>query len=221
MDLKRKAARAAIELIDDDIDILGIGTGSTVNALVAELKIIRHKINGCVASSIASAKLLQQEGFTVFDLNVIDNLPLYIDGADEVNVDKQMIKGGGGALTREKILASAAKKFICIVDESKLVAKLGRFPLAIEVLPIARSFVARQIVKLGGDPTYRQGFLTDNGNIILDVYNLNLQELQVIEDKLNCIPGVVENGVFANRKADTVVIAKQEEVVVFNSSYAT
>ncbi len=213
--LKLKAAEAALEHIPDGI-VLGVGTGSTVNQLIDKLVKIKLRIDACVASSHETEQRLIQAGFVVLDLNVVDELPLYIDGADEVDNSKCMIKGGGGALTREKIIASAAKEFIAIVDESKIVKKLGKFPLAIEVLPIARSFVAREMVKLGGDPVYRQGFKTDNGNIILDIYNFSLDgDLTQWEDKINTIPGVINNGIFARRAADLVIVGGKQNVWTF------
>lgn len=177
-----------------------------------ELAAIKHKIEACVASSKATEALLRAEGIPVIDLNSVQDLPIYVDGADEVNERGEMIKGGGGALTREKIVANVATQFICIVDESKVVKRLGEFPVAVEVIPMARSFVARQIVKLGGDPEYREGFVTDNGNIILDVFNLNFSTPMALEDSLNVIPGVVENGVFAKRLADKVLVASASGV---------
>ena len=168
-ELKAKVALAAIEYIEDNM-IVGVGTGSTVNYFIKELARIKHRIDACVASSKATELLLRELKIPVVELNVVNDLAIYIDGADEVNKWHQMIKGGGGALTREKIIASAAKKFICIVDESKVVNHLGSFPVAVEVLPMARSFVARELVKLKGDPVYREGFVTDNGNIILDLF---------------------------------------------------
>lgn len=212
-DLKAKVAKKALDYIDDDV-IVGVGTGSTVNYFIDELVAIKGKIEGCVASSIATEQLLVKRGLPVLDLNVVANVPIYVDGADEVTPGHEMIKGGGGALTREKILASASDKFICIVDESKLVNSLGRFPVAVEVIPMARSYVARKIVKLGGSPEYREGFVTDNGNIILDVYNLHHTNILKLEDKLNSIPGVVDNGIFANRRADILLIARQDTVSV-------
>ncbi|HDV6759196.1 TPA: ribose-5-phosphate isomerase RpiA [Legionella pneumophila] len=205
-ELKIKAAKAAIAYIEDDM-VIGVGTGSTVNFFIKELAAIKHKIEACVASSKATEALLRAEGIPVIDLNSVQDLPIYVDGADEVNERGEMIKGGGGALTREKIVANVATQFICIVDESKVVKRLGEFPVAVEVIPMARSFVARQIVKLGGDPEYREGFITDNGNIILDVFNLNFSTPMALEDSINVIPGVVENGVFAKRLADKVLVA--------------
>ena len=205
-DLKIQAAKAALDYIENDT-VVGVGTGSTVNFLIKELATIKHKIDACVASSKATEARLRAEGIPVIDLNAVQELPVYIDGADEVVVHGEMIKGGGGAHTREKIVAEVAKKFICIVDESKVVKQLGQFPLAVEVIPQARSMVARHLVQLGGDPEYRDGFITDNGNIILDVFNLTFDNMQALEDRLNTIPGVVENGLFAHRLADVILVA--------------
>lgn len=206
--LKQQAAKAALAYIGD-AKIIGVGTGSTVNCFIIELAKIKHQLDGCVASSQATFALLRAANIPVIDLNVAPEVPIYIDGADEVNTHCQMIKGGGGALTREKILASVATQFIGIVDESKVVQQLGLFPIAVEVIPMARSFVARELMKLGGDPTYRQGFVTDNGNIILDVYNLKPSILFELEHTINCIPGVVDNGLFMHRPADIVLVAGQ------------
>ena len=212
-DLKEKAAKAALAYIEDNM-IVGVGTGSTVNYFIKELAVMKHRIDACVASSIATERLLREMGIPVIDLNVAGDVPVYIDGADEVNARREMIKGGGGALTREKIIATVARRFICIVDDSKLVDHLGEFPIAVEVLPLARSFVAREVVKLGGDPEYREGFVTDNGNIILDVFNLKMNEPRALEEAINRIPGVVENGLFAKRLADEVLVASDNEVIV-------
>jgi ribose 5-phosphate isomerase A len=209
MDLKIKAAQAALDYIDDDI-ILGVGTGSTVNCFIEQLATIKHRIEACVASSEATEKKLREHGLPIIALNTAGPLALYIDGADEVNPHRELIKGGGGALTREKIVAAASKRFICIVDASKVVQRLGQFPLAIEVIPMARSYVAREIVKLGGSPEYREDTVTDNGNIILDIYNLNIQIPITMEETLNNIAGVVENGIFARRPADVVIISEQD-----------
>ncbi len=208
-ELKIKAAIAALSYIEDNM-IIGVGTGSTVNCFIDELAKIKHRIDACVASSNATEKRLKEAGIPVIGLTSASTLPIYIDGADEVNAHREMIKGGGGALTREKILACAAKQFICIVDESKLVSRLGQFPLPIEVIPMARSYVAREIVKLGGSPEYREGFQTDNGNIILDVYGLDIQIPIELEDAINRMTGVVENGMFARRPADLVIVAKRD-----------
>ena len=210
-ELKMKAAKAALAYVKDDM-IVGVGTGTTVNYFIEELRTIKHTIDACVASSKATETLLRAAGIPVLDLNSAPELPIYIDGADEVTEHGEMIKGGGGAHTREKILANVAKKFICIVDESKVVKHLGEFPVAVEVIPIARSFVARQLVKLGGDPQYREGFVTDNGNIILDVFNLTINTPMELEDRINLIPGVVENGIFGHRVADHILVASTQEV---------
>lgn len=213
--LKEQAAKAALTYLDD-VTIIGVGTGSTVNYFIEQLVTVKHRIDACVASSQATEARLRALGIPVIDLNVASDLPIYIDGADEVNRQREMIKGGGGgALTREKIIASASAQFICIVDESKLVKHLGAFPLAVEVLPIARSFVARQLVKLGGDPEYREGFITDNGNIILDVYNLEINHPIALEEAIKVIPGVVDNGLFARRLADKVLVATEKGVINF------
>lgn len=209
--LKIKAAKAALAYVQDDM-VVGVGTGSTVNFFIKELATIKHKIDACVASSKATEALLRAEGIPVIDLNSVQDLSIYIDGADEVNVRGETIKGGGGALTREKIVANVAQQFICIVDESKVVNHLGAFPVAVEVIPMARSFVARELVKLGGDPEYREGFITDNGNIILDVFNLTITTPVSLEDSINIIPGVVENGLFAHRLADKVLVAATDGI---------
>lgn len=211
--LKQQAANAAIDFIKEET-ILGIGTGSTVNYFIDALSAKKHLIEGCVASSNLTAAKLKAQGFSVFDLNAVDSVPLYIDGADEINTDLQMIKGGGGALTREKILAMVAKKFICIADQTKKVDLLGQFPLPIEVIPMARSYVAREIVKLKGDPVYRQGFITDNGNIILDVHHLNILEPLKLEEHLNQITGVVCHGLFAHRPADVLLLGTEAGVTI-------
>jgi ribose 5-phosphate isomerase A len=210
-ELKKKAAQAALAFIENDT-VVGVGTGSTVNFLIKELAAIKHRIDACVSSSKATEALLRAEGIPVLDLNSVQDLPLYIDGADEVNVRGEMIKGGGGAHTREKIVAEVATKFICIVDESKIVAQLGQFPIAVEVIPMARSMVARHLVQLGGDPEYREGFVTDNGNIILDVSNFTINDARDLEERINKIPGVVENGLFAHRLADVILVASEDGV---------
>lgn len=202
---KKAAAEAALDFIKDDM-IIGVGSGSTVVYFIEALKKVRQKIEGAVASSVASANQLKALSIPLMDLNSVTELPLYVDGADEINAAKQMIKGGGGALTREKIIATVAKQFVCICDPSKQVELLGGFPVAVEVIPMARSYVARQIVQLGGDPVYREGFVTDNGNSILDVFNLKLLEPRKVEEQLKNITGVVENGIFAKRVADVLLI---------------
>ncbi|MBA3661669.1 MAG: ribose-5-phosphate isomerase RpiA [Gammaproteobacteria bacterium] len=211
---KKAAAYAALEWVKEDT-VVGVGTGSTVDFFIEALKTIKHKIEGAVASSIATANKLKAAHIPLYDLNALDELFLYVDGADEVNSAKQMIKGGGGAMTREKIIATCAKQFICIADVSKKVEMLGQFPIAVEVLAVARSYVARQLVKLGGDPVYREGFVTDNGNIILDLYNLKLLNPKQVEINIKEIVGVVESGVFARRVADIVLLGSAEGVVKF------
>jgi ribose 5-phosphate isomerase A len=210
---KQQVAKKALEYIEDDI-IVGVGTGSTVNYFIEQLATIKHRIEGTVSSSNASEELLRQHHIPVIPLNSANDLPLYIDGADEATKHRQLIKGGGGALTREKIVAAACKKFICIIDDSKLVNYLGAFPLPIEVIPMAQSYVAREMVKLGGQPILRDGFTTDNGNIILDVHNLTIMEPADLENKLNNIAGVVTNGLFALRPVDMLLIAGGDEVKI-------
>ena len=204
-DKKRAAAQAALVYVTDD-DIVGVGTGSTANYFIDLLATRKARINGAVASSEASAARLRGHGIPVFDLNGVGDLPIYVDGADEANRHRHLIKGGGGALTREKIVAQASARFICIMDDSKLVGRLGVFPLPVEVIPMARSFVARELVKLGGAPEWRAGFTTDNGNYILDVHNLIIENPVTLEEALNNIPGVVTNGLFARRPADVLLI---------------
>ena len=211
---KQAVAKAAISYVEND-SIVGVGTGSTVNFFIEELGKIKHKIEGAVSSSEASTERLNALGIEVFELNEVSNLSVYIDGADEVTEHKHMIKGGGAALTREKIVAGAATTFVCIVDESKRVPVLGNFPLPVEVIPMARSFVARELVKLGGDPEYRQGVVTDNGNVIIDVHNLEIINPRELEQTINNIPGVVTNGIFALRGADIVLSATDSGVETF------
>ena len=208
---KQQAAEAALEYIEDG-SIIGVGTGSTVNFFIEQLAEIRHRIDGAVSSSIASETLMQQHDIPVVPLNSVNELSVYIDGADEATEHLHLIKGGGGALTREKIVAAASRKFVCIIDDSKLVDVLGQFPLPVEVIPMAQSYVAREIVKLGGQPELRQGFTTDNGNIILDIHNLSILQPQDLELKLNNITGVVCNGLFALRPADVLLIADDNQV---------
>jgi ribose 5-phosphate isomerase A len=209
--LKKQVAEAAIKYVPHDT-IIGVGTGSTVNFFIDALAAIKNKIEGAVSSSEASKIRLQKLGIPIIDLNSVSTLSVYIDGADEINAHLQMIKGGGAALTREKIVAAVAEQFICIADASKKVDVLGKFPLPVEVIPMARSYVARQIVKLGGDPDYRQGVITDNGNIILDVYNLKIIDPLKLEQDLNNITGVVTNGLFARRPADVLLLATEHGV---------
>ncbi|VVC76641.1 Ribose-5-phosphate isomerase A [Aquicella siphonis] len=208
---KQAAAQAAVEYIENDM-IIGVGTGSTVEYFIEALRSVKQKLEGAVASSAATASKLKALSIPLVDLNSVSELPLYVDGADEINPARQMIKGGGGALTREKIIAMVAKKFVCIADESKYVDLLGDFPVSVEVIPMARSYVARQIVLMGGDPVYREGFVTDNGNVILDVFNMKLLDPKAIEEKLKNIVGVVENGVFAKRTADVLLLGAETGV---------
>jgi ribose 5-phosphate isomerase A len=205
-ELKQAVARAALTYVPMG-GIIGVGTGSTANYFIAELGKIKHKFDGAVASSESTAQRLKALGIDVIDLNNVVDLEVYVDGADEVARSLAMIKGGGGALTREKIVAAVSRKFVCIADQSKLVDVLGRFPLPVEVIPIARSYVARELVKLGGQPEWRQGYLTDNGNCILDVYNLQILQPAELETTLNQIAGVVTNGLFARRGADVLLLA--------------
>lgn len=192
--------------------IVGVGTGSTAAHFIDALGTMKGQIEGAVSSSDASTEKLKSLGITVFDLNEVDSLDIYVDGADEINGHMQMIKGGGAALTREKIVAAVAKKFICIVDSSKQVDILGNFPLPVEVIPMARSYVARELVKLGGQPEYRQGILTDNGNVILDVHNLKIMDAIALEKQINGIAGVVTVGLFANRGADVALVGSADGV---------
>ncbi len=208
---KRAVALAAIEHIPVGC-IVGVGTGSTANYFIDELAKIKHKIEGTVASSEASAERLKSHNIEVHDLNNIDDLPVYVDGADEITENLHMTKGGGGALTREKIVAAVARKFICITDQSKLVNILGNFPLPVEVIPMARSYVAREIALLGGQPALRQGFNTDNGNVILDVHGLQIMNPVELETTLNQITGVVTNGLFARRGANILLLGTDNGV---------
>ncbi|KEQ19322.1 ribose-5-phosphate isomerase RpiA [Endozoicomonas numazuensis] len=214
-ELKKATAEAALQRIlphlEDDM-IIGIGTGSTANFFIDALAEHRNSFDGCVASSEASADRLKQHGIPVYDLNSVSELRFYIDGADETNEHLHLIKGGGAALTREKIVAAVSKEFICIADGSKKVGVLGEFPLPVEVIPMARSHVARELVKLGGDPAYREGVMTDNGNIILDVWNLKITDAVALEQKINQIVGVVTNGLFAARPADVLLLGTAEGV---------
>lgn len=210
---KLAAAEASLQFIDDGI-ALGVGTGSTVNKLIDLLPGIRGKISALVSSSRATTALLEERDFEVSTLNSVGDLDVYIDGADEATKHFQLIKGGGGALTREKVLAGAARKFVCIIDESKQVGMLGSFPLPIEVLPMAQSFVARQLVKMRGQPIWRENFTTDNGNHILDVHNLKIANPVEMETRINQIPGVVTVGLFAHRPADVLIVADDREVRV-------
>lgn len=204
-EMKRAVAQAAIAYVPNG-GIVGVGTGSTANFFIDELAKIKSRIDGAVASSEASAKRLKEHGIEVISLNDAGTLPVYVDGADEITRHMHMVKGGGGALTREKIVAAASKKFICVCDASKLVGVLGNFPLPIEVIPMARSYVAREVVRLGGQPALREGFTTDNGNVILDVHGLNILDPVKLEAELNNLAGVVTNGLFARRPADVLLL---------------
>lgn len=210
-ELKKLVAQAAIEYVVPDT-IIGVGTGSTANFFIDALAEIKHRIEGTVASSEASAERLRGHGIPVLDLNSVNDISVYIDGADESDHGLHLIKGGGGALTREKIVAANSGRFVCIADESKLVDVLGEFPLPVEVIPMARSYVAREIVKLGGQPVWRENFVTDNGNVILDIRNLSITNPVELEQKLNNITGVVTNGLFAMRSADVLLLGTQAGV---------
>jgi ribose 5-phosphate isomerase A len=210
-DMKKSVAEAALQYINFG-DIVGVGTGTTVNFFIDALASMKGKIDGAVSSSLATQKKLKEKGIAILDLNSVSELPIYIDGADEFNAHKYLIKGGGGALTREKIVAAVAQKFVCIADETKRTNVLGNFPVPVEVIPMARSYVARQLVKLGGDPVYRLGCTTDNGNVILDVHNLDIVDPVHIEEVLNNIVGVVTNGIFAKRSADVILVSSSSGV---------
>jgi ribose 5-phosphate isomerase A len=210
-EMKKMVAEAALEYVEPGT-VIGIGTGSTANHFIDCLAGIKHRIEGTVASSEASAARLKSHGIPVLDLNSAGELSVYIDGADESNHYLHLIKGGGGALTREKIVAAASRKFVCIADGSKLVDILGTFPLPIEVIPMARSMVARELVKRGGQPVYREGFVTDNGNIILDIHNMEIMEPVTLEEDLNNIPGIVTVGLFARRPADVLLLGTEDGV---------
>ncbi|TMH54087.1 MAG: ribose-5-phosphate isomerase RpiA [Betaproteobacteria bacterium] len=210
-ELKRAVAREAIKHVVEDA-VIGVGTGSTANFFIDELARMRNRIAGAVASSERSAERLKGHGIRVLDLNSVNDLPVYVDGADEITEHLAMIKGGGGALTREKIVAAVARKFVCIADESKLVPVLGKFPLPVEVIAMARAYVARQMVKLGGQPKLREGFATDNGNIVLDVWGLSILNPVELETAVNNISGVVTNGLFARRGADVLLLGTKTGV---------
>lgn len=209
--LKQLVAREALRYVVDDA-WLGVGSGSTVNLFIDELGKIRHRIKGAIASSLKTAERLKSHGIDVEELNNVSDIPVYIDGADEVTADGAMIKGGGGALTREKIVAAVARKFVCIADQSKKVEVLGRFPLPVEVIPMARSYVARELLRLGGYPEWRMGFTTDNGNVVLDVSDLTIADPIAIEDRINAIAGVVTVGLFARRGADVILLGTPQGV---------
>jgi ribose 5-phosphate isomerase A len=210
-ELKQAVAQAAVKEIPAGA-IVGVGTGSTVNFFIEELARVRDRVAGAVSSSEASSQRLGAHGIPVLDLNEIEELPVYVDGADEVNRSLHLIKGGGGALTREKIVAAVARRFVCIADESKLVEVLGRFPLPVEVIPMARAYVARRLADLGGAPRLREGFVTDNGNVILDVHGLAIRDPADLETRINQITGVVTNGIFARRGADLLLLATRDGV---------
>jgi len=212
---KKQVAEAALAYVEDDT-IVGVGTGSTVNFFIDCLASIKHRIDGAVSSSDATEELLKQHSIPVLSLNSANDIPVYIDGADEATKHLHLIKGGGGALTREKIVAAASKKFVCIIDESKMVDVLGTFPLPVEVIPMAQSYIAREITKLGGQPILREGFTTDNGNIILDVHKLSILKPVELEQELNKLAGVVTNGLFAQRPADVLLIASANGVKVLD-----
>ena len=210
-EMKKAAGWAALEYVKKG-SIVGVGTGSTVNHFIDALATRKEEIKGAVSSSVASTERLKQIGIPVFDANEIASLDIYVDGADEINGEFDMIKGGGAALTREKIVAAIAKTYVCIVDNTKEVDVLGQFPLPVEVIPMARSYVARELVKLGGDPVYRQGVTTDNGNIILDVHNMQITNPKAMEDAINGIAGVVTVGLFAHRGADILLVGAPDGV---------
>lgn len=217
-ELKQAVAQAAIDTIRPRLDpdsVIGVGTGSTANFFIDLLAGLKTEFDGAVASSEATAERLKKHGIPVYDLNAVSNLEFYVDGADETNEHLELIKGGGAALTREKIVAAVARTFICIADESKKVDVLGAFPLPMEVVPMARSHVGREIVKLGGDPVYREGVKTDNSNIIIDVHNLSIENPIDLEKKLNQIVGVVTNGLFAQRPADILLLGTSKGVETF------
>ena len=219
-ELKMGVAMEAFNYVEDLIErdtVIGVGTGSTANFFIEELGKISGKIEGAVASSEETARRLRSIGIPVFDLNTVGEVTVYVDGADEANEHLHLIKGGGAALTREKIIASASKEFVCIADESKLVPVLGKFPLPVEVIPMSRSFVGRQIVKLGGDPVYREGCTTDNGNHIIDIFNMEITQPAELEMQLNQITGAVTNGLFARRRADQLFVGTTSGVQIMKS----
>lgn len=221
-ELKQAVAKAALDYVLPRMTrdaIIGIGTGSTANFFIDALAQYAQDFAGCVSSSDASTQRLRQHGIEVFDLNQTGTFDIYIDGADETNAQLELIKGGGAALTREKIVAACAKEFVCIVDQSKFVDTLGAFPLPVEVIPMARSLVARELVKLGGDPVYRQGVVTDNGNVILDVHHMSITQPKILEAQINNIPGVVCNGLFALRPADVLLLGRPQGVEILRAAH--
>lgn len=209
---KQRAAEAALEYVGDGT-VVGVGTGSTVNFFIEALASLRHRIAGAVSSSIASTQRLEAHGIPVLDLNATGDLGVYVDGADEATRALHLVKGGGGALTREKIVAACSRRFVCVIDDQKLVDRLGRFPLPVEVIPMARGHVARQLARLGGEPALRAGFVTDNGNHILDVRNLAIDDPVALETEINQIAGVVTVGLFARRPADVLLVGTAADVV--------
>jgi ribose 5-phosphate isomerase A len=214
-EMKQAVARAARDYVAANVSpgaIVGVGTGSTANFFIDELAAIKERIGGAIASSEATKKRLEGHGIRVLDLNDVAEMPVYVDGADEINAKLEMIKGGGGALTREKIVAGVAKTFLCVCDQTKLVHTMGKFPLPVEVIPMARAHVARQLTRLGGQPKLREGFVTDNGNLILDVHGLAIADAKGLETAINQIAGVVTNGLFAQRGADLLLLATPEGV---------
>jgi ribose 5-phosphate isomerase A len=217
--LKQAVARAAIEHVVDGA-VVGVGSGSTVGFFIRELGVVRHRVRGAVSSSERSSVLLREQGIEVLDLDAVGTMPVYVDGADEIDGQLRMIKGGGGALTREKIVAAAAERFVCIVDASKVVPVMGRFPLPVEVIPMARSYVARQIVALGGQPVLREGVTTDNGNCILDVHNMAITDPVALESALDHVAGVVTNGLFSRRGADVLLIGRDSGVEILDPRHA-
>lgn len=222
-ELKKAVAKAAIDYIAPRLEresVIGVGTGSTANFFIDMLAELKNDFDGAVASSEATAERLKSHGIAVYDLNSAGELEFYVDGADETNERLELIKGGGAALTREKIVAAVAKTFICIADDSKMVGILGAFPLPVEVIPMARSHVGREIVKLGGDPVYREGVVTDNGNIIIDIHNMDISRPIYVEEQLNNIVGVVTNGLFARRRADLLLLGTKDGVKSISSEGA-
>ncbi|MCG7499048.1 ribose-5-phosphate isomerase RpiA [Vibrio sp. Of7-15] len=213
-EMKKAAGWAALEYVKPG-SIVGVGTGSTVNHFIDALATMKEQIKGAVSSSVASTEKLEALGIEVFDCNEVSSLSVYVDGADEINGNNEMIKGGGAALTREKIVAAISEKFICIVDDTKKVDVLGQFPLPVEVIPMARSYIGRELVKLGGDPAYREGVITDNGNVILDVHGLKITDAKELEDKINALPGVVTVGLFAHRGADALIVGTANGAKVY------
>ena len=216
-ELKQRVAIAALKYVVED-GVVGVGSGSTVNFFIDALATLKRRIDGAVAASEASAERLKKHGIRVFDLNSVSELPVYVDGADEVNAHLYMIKGGGGALTREKIVAAVARKFVCICDASKFVTILGKFPLPVEVIPMARSHVGRELLRLGGQPVLRENYKTDNGNLILDCYGLTIMDPPALEAQLNNVAGVVTNGLFARRPADVLLIGSPDGVQTRSAS---